>query len=100
MKPRRHFKETDVKILRKTIARDSAKLSNLSLKTPDNIDQYFEILTDIINKSIAVSTPLQKLQQDRNLDLTWSAKQCKCGAVSYASVLISWDQIVHGNTID
>lgn len=74
MKPRRHFKETDVKILRKTIARDSAKLSNLSLKTLDNIDQYFEILTDIINKSIAVSTPLQKITTRSKLGFNLECK--------------------------
>lgn len=41
------------------MAQDSAKLSNISLETPDNIDQYFEILINIINKGIVASSPFQ-----------------------------------------
>lgn len=59
------FKKTDLKVMRGIMLRESTGISSLPFHTKDNIDGFVEKLVLIINKSIKVSTPLQKIT-------TWS----------------------------
>ncbi len=61
VEPRRKFKKTNVKVLCENILKDSPGISDLPLQSINDIDKFFEILVNAINKSIIASTPLRRI---------------------------------------
>ena len=64
--PRCQFKETNVKVLCEVMFKNSAGISDLSLRCINDIDKFLEALVSAINKSIIASTPLRRITARSN----------------------------------